>query len=219
MAAIILAGGASRRMGTPKALLDWQGEPFLDRLTGVFRSCGVAVYAVLGHEAERIASQLRRIDQATYILNPMPQRGQTSSLQCALRALPPDLDGFFFLPVDIPAVQANTIEQLIVRWSRRSADTLLLVPRYRDGQHERRGHPVLTAMPMRDRFLDLPEGQTARDVIHSHRSHTEYLDVDDSGILIDVDTPEAYAELKAAAPPAPLAASPGAMPNAEEDLA
>ncbi|MBC8166751.1 MAG: NTP transferase domain-containing protein, partial [Bryobacteraceae bacterium] len=54
VAAVILSGGASRRMGTPKALLEFAGETFLNRLIGLFEQHCAQVIVVLGYDAERI---------------------------------------------------------------------------------------------------------------------------------------------------------------------
>ena len=83
-AAVILAGGASRRMGSPKALLPYAGETFVDRLIGVFQSVCDSVIVVLGHEADAIRSGVRR--KASFVFNPDHELGQLTSLQCGLRA-------------------------------------------------------------------------------------------------------------------------------------
>ena len=88
IAGIILAGGASRRMGTPKALLRFQNETFLDRLIGVFSPVCDPVIVVVGLHADQIRAGIERADDVRFAVNPDPERGMLSSLQCGLALLP-----------------------------------------------------------------------------------------------------------------------------------
>ncbi len=113
---IILSAGASRRMGTPKALLLIENETFLDRMIRLFSEVCNPVIVVLGSHAEQIRSGVQRGSQVTFIVNPDPERGMLSSLQCGLEALPEDVDAVMFTPVDHPGIQASTLEKLAARF-------------------------------------------------------------------------------------------------------
>ena len=185
-AAVILAAGSSTRMGTPKALLDaGGGETFLDRLAGVFIDCGCSVYAVLGREAERVASSVRRASDIVFVLNPDPSRGQISSLQCGLRAAAPGLAGVYFTPVDAPGVKRETVRALRQAFG----DVDYVIPAFQ-GLH---GHPVLIRASCAEEFMNLREGVTAREVLQARRAATRFVEVPDSAILDDIDDPESYA--------------------------
>jgi molybdenum cofactor cytidylyltransferase len=188
VAGLILAAGESRRMGFPKALLRYREETFLDRLAGLFAARCSPVIVVLGAEAERIRAGGH--PAATFVVNPNWARGQTTSMQCGLRAVPPEADGVLFTLVDHPAIAPATIDALLD--GPRAA--LLRVPRY----HGRRGHPIWFSRDIVPEFLALPETGAARDVVRSHSAQTEFLDVDDPGILADIDDPEAYRGLTGA---------------------
>ncbi|MCC7152965.1 MAG: nucleotidyltransferase family protein [Bryobacterales bacterium] len=182
--AIILAAGESRRMGEPKALLDFNGDTFADRLIGTFRSCSVEVSVVVGADAERIATQMARRVECSLVVNPNPEVGQLSSLQCGLRAAPGDSEGFFVIPVDCPGVRSTTIQLL-----QRAGGDSFVVPRYGG----RRGHPVGFRSRIAAEFLGLdPARETARTVVHRHRDTTVYVDVDDPAILWDIDDRQEY---------------------------
>ncbi len=194
IAGLILAGGASRRMGTPKALLRLQNETFLDRLIRLFSTVASPVIVVLGHQSDQIRSGIERTSGATFAVNPDPERGMLSSLQCGLKALPSETEAVMFTPVDHPNLQPATLETLAAQFETERA--LVIVPTY-DGQH---GHPVCIARGLADELLALPATAMASDVIHKYVGRTSYIEVDDPAVTTDVDDPEAYAGLLARHP-------------------
>jgi molybdenum cofactor cytidylyltransferase len=192
-AGLILAGGESRRMGSPKALLELAGETFLDRLILTLGAVCAPVVVVLGHEAHEIRAGSRRADLAEFVTNAEYERGQLSSLQCGLAVLPDNCGGVMFTPVDCPAVLPSTVALLARRLQERAPGELLVVP-LSDGRH---GHPVGMAPELIPEFLALPLEAQARDVIRRHRERTVYVDVNDPGVWEDVDDPESYERMLA----------------------
>jgi len=190
IAGIILAAGASSRMGTPKALLDYRGETFVGRLVRVLGTACKPVIVVLGYHADALQKQVP--PTARIVINPDPSRGQLSSLKTALETLPQEADGFAFIPVDSPAVAEGTVETLARTFEQRDPSTLFVIPR----QSGKRGHPVFAARSIIAEFLALPPTSEAREVVHAHVDRTQYVDVDDPGIFTDIDDPEAYRQLK-----------------------
>ena len=189
IAGIILAAGASRRMGSPKALLEFQGETFLDRLIGNLSEVCAETIVVLGYHADLIHGRLTR--SARFVVNPAPERGQLTSLQCGLAAVSPESNGVLFTPMDYPAVRPDTIRRIADAFARRDTATVLVIPRF----NGRRGHPVLAAATLIPEFLALPETAAARDVVRRHGANIHYIEVDDPGIVADIDTPEDYRRL------------------------
>jgi molybdenum cofactor cytidylyltransferase len=196
--AIILAGGASRRMGRAKALLPLpgSGETFLDRVIAVLGLHCSPVIVVLGHEAERIRAGLSPQSEAVFVVNGKYAEGQLSSLKCGLGLVPAGAPGFMFMPVDLPLVQPETVARLAAAFEGRRRP-VLAIPRFEG----RRGHPVCCARELIPEFLGLPPGAQARDVIHRHAAEACYVDVDDPGILRDIDDLEAYRSLFESAGP------------------
>jgi len=191
IAGIILSGGASRRMGTPKALLRFQGETFLDRLIRLFSPVCKPVIVVLGEHADAIRAGIERGGDVLFAVNPDPARGMLSSLQCGLALVPPEAEAAMFLPVDHPHIEASTIEVLAARF--RSDRAPVTVPTYL-GEH---GHPVSIARQVIDELLALSPVAKASDVIHRHVPQTVYVEVHDSAVITDVDDPAGYADLLA----------------------
>lgn len=190
IAGVILSGGASRRMGTPKALLEFQGETFLDRLIRVLAPVSNPIVVVVGQHADRIQSGIARAGEVRWAVNPDPERGMLSSLQCGLALVPADAAAAMFLPVDHPNMEPETIQRLAERFRRRAPVT---VPTYR-GEH---GHPVCISRAVIDELLALPVEAKASDVIHRHVPDTIYVEVPDPAVVTDIDDPAAYAELRA----------------------
>lgn len=184
---LILAAGESRRMGSPKALLEFHGETFLDRLIGLFSRRCSPVIVVLGAQRETVRAGLRRAGEARLVENPDFRLGQLTSMQCGLRAVPADSRGMLFTLVDHPAVTPATIDALLDC----SAPAPLRIPRYGD----RRGHPIWISKSLVPEFLALPAGSSAREVVTQHAREIAYIPVDDAGILADVDNPGDYQRL------------------------
>ncbi|MEO8051252.1 MAG: nucleotidyltransferase family protein [Acidobacteriota bacterium] len=193
IAGIILAAGASSRMGSPKALLDYRGETFIERLVRVLSLVCNPVTVVLGYHAAAIRPGIG--EAASVVINPAPERGQLSSLQTALAALPADAEGFLVTPVDSPAVEIETVEQLAAEFRRRDPATLLVIPRVQTPGGSKRGHPIFAARAIAEELLALPATAMASDVIHRHIPETLYVEVNDSGILTDIDDREGYRRL------------------------
>jgi CTP:molybdopterin cytidylyltransferase MocA len=183
-AGLILAAGESRRMGSPKALLRYRQTTFLDALCRLMAERCSPVIVVLGASADEIRA--RSAGPATFAVNADYLSGMTTSMQCGLRAVPPDAGGVLFTLVDHPAVTPETVALLLS-----APFPLLRVPRYQG----RRGHPIWFSRELIPEFLALPSDGAARDVVHRHRDRTEFLDLDDPGIVADIDDPEAYRAL------------------------
>lgn len=187
---IILCGGASRRMGRPKALLEFGGETFLDRLIRIFQGCCDKVVLVLGHDAETIRAGSVRAATVECVVNPRYAEGQLSSLQRGLEEAG-EAGAVLFTPVDYPAIRLETVQTLCQAIREAAGDHLVFIPRYA-GRH---GHPAGFLACLIPEFFELPPGATARDVIHRHRARTRYVDVEDPGILRDIDDPAGYETL------------------------
>lgn len=175
-------------MGRPKALLEYRGETFVGRLIRVLEKFCDPVIVVLGHNADALREHIG----ANVVINPDPERGQLSSLQTALAGIDSD---FLFIPVDCPTVREETVSRLIRELSPvlmdRAVARCVVIPRY----HGKRGHPVCIARSLREEFLALPPTAETRAAIDAHSDRICYLDVDDPGVLADIDDAEAYRKI------------------------
>ena len=191
---MIFAAGESTRMGRDKALLDFQGSTFLNRLITLFLPRVDPLVVVLGHHAaairETIGANPSHPAQLQVVINEHYKQGMLSSFQAGIRALPPDVSAALFTLVDQPAVRESTLDQLLATFEREQP--LLVIPRYEG----RRGHPVVAARSILNEILALPADSSPKNVIRAHREETVFVDVDDAGVVTDVDLPREYEELQ-----------------------
>ncbi len=190
--AIVLAAGASRRMGKPKATLPLPGgETFLSRVVRTLRDAGVAEIVVVVRDAA-IASQALPAygSPVRVILNPDPDRGQLSSLLLGLDAADgQDTDAVLVTLVDVPTVSAATVRAIVAAWHRTHA------PVVRPVSGTRHGHPVIFGREAFEKLrgADLSEG--AKPVVRAFGARMCEVRVDDAGAFEDADTPDEYERL------------------------
>jgi molybdenum cofactor cytidylyltransferase len=188
-AGVIPSAGASVRMGRPKALLPVQGETFLQRTVGALRAGGCTPVFVVVAEGEGDQAAQAEAAGARVLMNPDPGEGPITSLRIALAALGDSVPGFVFLPVDHPMVRAETVAKLLDAARRGAA--ALTVPIY-GGE---RGHPAVFGAALFAELTDPALEGGARTVVHRHLDLALKVDVDDRGVLMDIDTPDMYEEV------------------------
>jgi CTP:molybdopterin cytidylyltransferase MocA len=186
-AGLILAAGASRRMGRPKTMLEYQGETFLNRMFRVLRAAGCDPITVV--VAPGCESWIPPGARAT--VNPDPDRGMLSSLQCGLADLLdiPEVNRILFTPLDLPSLREDSVRQVVDA----AASAEVVIPRY---TIEKRGHPVSISRAVAQEVLQLsgPDAQP-RDAIRRDDSRVLFAEVHDQGVVRDIDEPQDYQEL------------------------
>ena len=188
---LILAAGESSRMGRDKALLHYHGRTFLETAIAVLREAEIhPIVVVLGHHADEIRGAVN-LETTQVFINKDYRLGQTSSLQAGLRALTdPQIEAAVLWLVDHPAVSTQTVRELINKFLETRAP--LAMPTY----HGERGHPVLIARALFDELLRLAPGEGANAVMRRHRDETAWIEVNDPGVLEDIDDPDSYRHLQ-----------------------
>jgi len=204
---VILAAGASSRMGRDKALLPWPPlQPRELAVTETFLSAAIQalspytdlVVVVAGANEPNLLPVIYS-NAAFLVRNPDPDRGQFSSLQVGLQeVMNRGRDSAVVTLVDRPPVQAHTIETLRAAFDDSSTDTWAVVPQF-GGKH---GHPALFTRELIGCFLEAPATANAREIEHQQQRHILYVPVDDPYVTANIDTPEDYAALQRGVPPA-----------------
>ncbi len=110
---VVLAAGASVRLGRPKQLLQIKGEPLVRRIVkAALRSKADSVAVVLGAYHDAVGSALADLP-VTLAFNGAWAEGMAGSLQTGLAALPPGTEGALFLTCDQPAVDARILNRIL----------------------------------------------------------------------------------------------------------
>ena len=183
---MIPCAGLSGRMGTSKALLDAGGRTFLERTVAALARGGCAPVLVVVRDPEGPEGRVARRAGARVVENPDPSDGPVSSLRAALRALPGGEDGVAFLPVDHPLVRGRTVEELLAAFGDGGAPAVLPV---HGGRH---GHPALFARALFPELMEEGLEEGARTVLRRHEEALREVEVDDPGILADIDDEADY---------------------------
>lgn len=195
-AGVVLAAGASSRMGRDKALLPWRDGTFLSAAIRALQPATELVLVVGGANAPML-EPIANAYAAFMVVNPEPQRGQFSSLQVGLQeVLNRGRDAAIITLVDRPAAEAETVRQIKAAFLSSEEQIWAVVPEY-GGKH---GHPIVIGREMIESFLRAPAGSSARDVEHAHQSHIRYLPVNDPLVVANVDTPEDFERIRTGIP-------------------
>lgn len=192
ISAIILAAGESKRMGQPKMLLKWGKTTVLEHVISVFANAGVEdIVVVTGaarDEVEKIVAVAQTSCPARSVFNEGFVEGEMlSSIQCGLRDLAEkDSSAALIALGDQPQVREGSVWRVCEMF--KETGNPLVVPSY----HMRRGHPWLVDESLWGEMLAMRAPQTPRDFLSARADQIKYVEVDDEGILADLDTPEQY---------------------------
>ena len=192
IAAILLAGGESTRMGTPKPLLEWGGYTLIEYQLAQLKGPPVdRVVVVLGHRADEVRPSVHRAG-AQAVINELYSEGRASSLRVGAAALGEDTQVVLVLNVDQPRPH-RVIERLVEEHRRQG--NLITVPSFRG----RPGHPPVLAGSLLPELREVREdSQGLRAVIQRHASDVREVPFDSAVVLLDINQPEEYEKARAA---------------------
>jgi molybdenum cofactor cytidylyltransferase len=190
LAAVILSGGASQRMGSPKALLPYQGRPFLEHLLEVTLHPKIGVRrVVLGKHAEPIAAAVHLAPEEI-VINEQWEDGQLSSIHSGLRSLPDGTDGMLLCLIDHPLISAalvnDLIEQFYASAGAPDSQSRIVLPTFRT----QRGHPVIFSAGLYAELLAAPLDKGARAVVWAHAADVVEFVTSEQGCVLNLNDPE-----------------------------
>jgi molybdenum cofactor cytidylyltransferase len=191
-AGVILAAGASSRMGRDKALLPWQDGTFLSAALRALRPVTELVIVVAGNNHDEL-EPIANADAAFMVVNRHPEEGQFSSLRLGLQAvMNHGRDAAIVTLVDRPAPSDETIALIKSAFLASGEQIWAAVPEH-GGKH---GHPIVIGREMIEAFLRAPASSNARQVEHDNQGHILYVTVDDPLVALNVNTEEDYEKLR-----------------------
>ena len=182
--AVVPAAGSAERFGGTKLLTSIDGEPLLDRTISALLNGGVdQVIVVVGPDATELQRDVNAFSDPRVwpVVNQDPSRGMFSSLQAGMAEA--EGDALVVLPADMPFVHSGTIAILLDEFASRPA---IVSPKYRG----KRGHPVILPPSLRDEIRAADPVLTLHDILKRHQDIRLDVDVEDPGVLRDVDRPE-----------------------------
>ena len=189
VAAVVLAAGMSRRMGTPKQMLRMGDETILERTLKNVRASKVSeIVLVLGHAADEVQKTIAT-EGLKVVVNPDYQQGMGTSLRFGLAAV--DADAALIVLADQPWISSNTFNRLIECHQERKPQ--IIVPTYRGF----RGNPVLLDRSVFHEMQALKGDVGCRAIFGDHVGNILKLPVDDPGILMDIDSHDDFEKLTA----------------------
>jgi molybdenum cofactor cytidylyltransferase len=199
LAAVILAAGASSRMGQPKQLLRFRGTSLLRRAIDTALAVPAEqVSVVLGHAADELMPEVKATG-ATVVLNDQWMEGVSTSLRGGLSAVSSDARGVFIYPADMPLVTPEALRELARRQQVSGR------PAAMTEAGGVRGVPVFITRSLFPALM-IQEGDVGgAQYLRGHPESVEAVRFDDPDLIRDVDRPEDYTRLLELDPDAELA--------------
>jgi molybdenum cofactor cytidylyltransferase len=192
---IILAAGASSRLGQPKQLLLFEGETLLNRAVRVALETNCRpVIVVLGAHAETLQAELAAT-QARVVCNQGWNEGMSSSIRCGLQALEASdrqtIEAAILMLCDQPFITSDIIERLVETFLEHRS--LLVVSEYETDGVKTRGVPALFSRPLFAELMELSGAAGAKRVIAQHEKEATIIAMPEAAF--DVDTADDYLAL------------------------
>ena len=189
LSAVILAAGLSSRMHKFKPLLRFREWTMLEVVIRLFQSCGIQdIRVVTGHNHALLEPVVQKAGvQSVY--NPGFETGMLGSIQKGVAQICPENQGFFLLPVDIPAIRPGTLRALAMAFEKNKGS--LIIPEF----NQMPGHPPLIPARLIPEILAMDSSSNLGELLLSQKQHLIRQPVHDRGILLDADTKAAFGVL------------------------
>jgi molybdenum cofactor cytidylyltransferase len=186
IAAIILAAGRSRRMGTQKLLLPWAGQTVIGHIFQQVVGAGIDnVLIVASVDRQAIAATLAG-KKFELVENPNPDGDMLSSIRCGLRALPAKCDAALIVLGDQPGIRSPLVTQLLSIYMQFQRGIVLPMAA------EKRGHQVVLSAKYFAEVLANFDGTGLHGLLDAHADDIEILSLNDAAQLADIDYPPDY---------------------------
>jgi len=191
VAVVVLAAGTSSRMGAPKMLADFHGQPMIRAtVTEALASSADEVVVVTGHRGDDVAAALAGL-KLRIVPNPHFAEGLSSSIRAGVAAVAGKADCVVIHLGDMPLVRAQLLDRLIAAYNPVEQRSIV-VPTF----HGQFGNPVLWGAEHFGKLTGLDGDRGARTLIASLKAEAVEIEAGSDSVLRDADTPEALEELR-----------------------
>ncbi len=183
VSAILLAAGSSRRMEQLKQLLPLHDKPIIRHCLDNLITAGIEnIVAVLGYCGDEVLAAIQEMP-VQIVFNENQESEMAESVRIGLRAIAEKSSGVLVCLSDHPLVSVDTLKSLMQCFL--ETPDKIIIPLYKG----KRGHPTLFP---RNVIEEIFEAGTLRDIIDKNRSRLKFLNVQDEGVILDMDTKEDY---------------------------
>ncbi len=187
IAAVILAAGESKRMGSPKLVLPWGRDTVIGKVVRTLKEAGLRdILVITGGAGQMIENALEGLAVRTLHNPDFADSEMLASCQIGLQALSPQIETALIVLGDQPQIEVGVVKSILDLYEKRKP--VLVVPSYQ--MH--RGHPWLISRILWQAILALHPPETLRDILMQHAAQITYLPVESASILQDLDTPTDY---------------------------
>jgi molybdenum cofactor cytidylyltransferase len=190
IAGLLLASGASRRFGSNKLVALLHGRPVVRWSAEALASAVDDTWIVVPARSAEVHEALDDLP-VRWVENPLAHEGMASSIRAGVAALPADTEAVVITLGDQPLIDAEVIRRVVGAWREAPSGTRAVASAYADG----RGHPVLLGASLLPALCALEGDRGARELLASLGDAVVVVDVRGAR-PVDVDTPEALAELE-----------------------
>jgi len=194
IAAIILAAGRSKRMGSEnKLLLPFGHQTLIQHTTEIILSSNAnPVYLVLGYGAPEIERYLQG-NPMNMVHNPNWQQGMTTSIQAGVEAVTEKVKGYMICLADLPLMETGDYNHLLTCFEQaQQGDARCIAAPSFQGE---RGNPVIFSSTWKPEIMALQGPDGCRSIVQANTHHLVSIPMADNRAKADVDTPEAYERL------------------------
>jgi molybdenum cofactor cytidylyltransferase len=187
--AIILAAGESKRMGSPKMLLDFGGRTMIERVIENVIASEINNYMiVLGADKDKLIGIINRYP-VRCCFNENYFEGMLSSVQCGIRNISADFEAALIFQGDQPFITPDVVRQVISSY--RSKGKGIVIPT----SEGKRGHPLLIDGKYRNEVELIDSSLGLRSLAHRFSNDVTEVETNNPGILRDFDTYADYEEI------------------------
>jgi molybdenum cofactor cytidylyltransferase len=184
--AIVLAAGESKRMGSPKMILPYEGMTIIEKvIESVLASEVEKVVTVLGSNKDEVLKVIEKLP-VLRCYNRSYMDGMLSSLKCGFDFLPDDFRAAMVFLGDQPMAETSVIDLVIRTYDESGMG--IVVPVF----NGKRGHPLLADKKYRDEILNLDEPDGLRGLLRRHPDDLLEVETENPSVLMDIDTKEDY---------------------------